>query len=936
MPQEDNSLNDLIQKLLSTTNSDNSKFVDELDVIKSNILNAINNATQGGKLSGLNINQDIGLSQIIGESTNVDSLNVVLGLKFLKVKRNILKAIDTETQGGKLPGLNIDDKISLSDILGESPNLNMFHALQWLRIKKNILKKVEKATEDVELEIDNKLSLNDILGSTPKQDIITSLRFFMIRQGLLKKIAKAAKDFDPQESIDSITKGAGGRSRSITRSTSGRSRRPLVRSKSDTGSRTGDKIAGVGKGVGGAMAGIGKGAGEGISGFLKGLGRGLKAISNPKYLIGAGVLIALGGALFITGKALQTFVDIDWKSVLYGLATLTALGIGAALLANIGPMILIGALAIAALGAALIPAGIAFGMFSDIDWKGVGIGIGVLTTLGVAAAGLSLISPAIFIGAAAIAALGAALIPASTAFGMFSDIDWKGVGIGIGVLTTLGVAAAGLSLISPAIFVGALAIAALGAAMIPAAYAFDLFSRSLEGISTLMPILQEFVGTVIEGLIGLSSGGPGLLIAGAGILAVTAALIAFGASSAIAGLLSFFGGDPIEKFLELADKATGLSAAAKAIDTIASALKKLDSDKVDDVGDALKGVVKQLKNLSKLDLGQAAELFSFFGGASIGSGSVRTPSVGGVYEEKTEKEAMSAARESGLYNLDKLGNSEIDRDKVKGASKAQLRAIVNHDDLSDEDMEFVQAALAKKRAPAAAPKPQLAVSAMGGTDQEGLRQLRTEGAEAFNARADDRNAAKKPQPTALAMGGTSTKAQGIYSQIEGASSTAAGNMMSGEGLNRQIEQNLVRALSRSDSSTSARFGKKRLDGLKAQAESGEISPEKLENIIANLLITATEKSGKTSKGDITDLRAIHKENVLNGRQLAVETNNVSSGAEMLSQSTHIANMKANQSKQIEETTTAVVDNSSRSSINNTTINEAPKHIDRTFQVFAYA
>ena len=880
MPQEDNSLNDLIQKLLSTTNSDNSKFVDELDVIKSNILNAINNATQGGKLSGLNINQDIGLSQIIGESTNVDSLNVVLGLKFLKVKRNILKAIDTETQGGKLPGLNIDDKISLSDILGESPNLNMFHALQWLRIKKNILKKVEKATEDVELEIDNKLSLNDILGSTPKQDIITSLRFFMIRQGLLKKIAKAAKDFDPQESIDSITKGAGGRSRSITRSTSGRSRRPLVRSKSDTGSRTGDKIAGVGKGVGGAMAGIGKGAGEGISGFLKGLGRGLKAISNPKYLIGAGVLIALGGALFITGKALQTFVDIDWKSVLYGLATLTALGIGAALLANIGPMILIGALAIAALGAALIPAGIAFGMFSDIDWKGVGIGIGVLTTLGVAAAGLSLISPAIF--------------------------------------------------------VGALAIAALGAAMIPAAYAFDLFSRSLEGISKLIPILQEFVGTVIEGLIGLSSGGPGLLIAGAGILAVTAALIAFGASSAIAGLLSFFGGDPIEKFLELADKGTGLSAAAKAIDTIASALKKLDSDKVDDVGDALKGVVKQLKNLSKLDLGQAAELFSFFGGASIGSGSVRTPSVGGVYEEKTEKEAMSAARESGLYNLDKLGNSEIDRDKVKGASKAQLRAIVNHDDLSDEDMEFVQAALAKKRAPAAAPKPQLAVSAMGGTDQEGLRQLRTEGAEAFNARADDRNAAKKPQPTALAMGGTSTKAQGIYSQIEGASSTAAGNMMSGEGLNRQIEQNLVRALSRSDSSTSARFGKKRLDGLKAQAESGEISPEKLENIIANLLITATEKSGKTSKSDITDLRAIHKENVLNGRQLAVETNNVSSGAEMLSQSTHIANMKANQSKQIEETTTALVDNSSRSSINNTTINEAPKHIDRTFQVFAYA
>ena len=160
--------------------------------------------------------------------------------------------------------------------------------------------------------------------------------------------------------------------------------------------------------------------------------------------------------------------------------------------------------------------------------------------------------------------------------------------------------------------------------------------------------------------------------------------------------------------------------------------------------------------------------------------------------------------------------------------------------------------------------------------------------------------------------------------------------MSGEGLDEKVELNLVRAMSRSDSYMGKRGGQIRLDRLKASAESGEISPEKLENIIANILITATEKAGKTSKSDVTDLRAIHKETVLNSKHLELETNNVSSGAEMLSQSTHIANMKANQSKQTEETSTALVDNSSRSSINNTTINEAPKHIDRTFQVFAYA
>ena len=933
MPQENNSLAQITEKLKQSlesqaqvidsavssvvegVQSDNSKFVDELDIIKGNILGAISVQTQGGKLSGLTIDKEIGLSQLLGDTSKLDPLNAILGLKFLKVKRNILKSVDSETQGGELTGLDIDKKISLSDLLGESPNLNIIHALRWLRIKKNILKKVEGATEDVELELDSKMSLNDVLGSTPDQDILTRTRFFLIRQGLLKRISKAAKDFDPQQSVDEITGGLGGGVTTNTNTSSlvssgdtntntsslvssGDTNTSSLVSSGDTNTNTssslvssGDTIsssidggasveilraisnsivelwsdisepiqgtfsvlsemrdaslgdalqdrenrkedlalqrkqiqamntvagnsedssdekggdkkgilgsitgafknkiggkaagAGAGGGIGGAMAGIGKGAGKGISGFLKGLGKGLKAISNPKYLIGAGVLIALGGALFVTGKALQTFVNIDWKNVLYGLGVLTALGVGAALLGKLGPQILIGSLAIAALGAALIPAGIAFGMFSDIDWKGVGIGIGVLTALGVAAFGLSFISPAIL--------------------------------------------------------VGSLAIAALGAALIPAALAFNIFSDALAGLSRFLPILGEFMDGVVGGLVELSSAGPGLLIAGAGILAVSTALIAFGASSAIGGLLSFFGGDPIEKFLELADKSSGLSASAKAIDSIAAALEKLDSDKVEDLGDSLKGVVKELKNLSKLDLGQAAELFSFLGGASIGGGAA--PAVGGVYEEKTGKEAMAAARKSGLYDLDKLGKSEIDRDKVKGASKAQLRAIINHDDVSDEDMEFVQTALAEKRSGV---KPQAATDAAVGVKTE-------------------------------AMDKASTKSKEIYSKIEGISSTAAANMMSGEGLDEKVELNLVRAMSRSNSYMGKRGGQIRLDRLKASAESGEISPEKLENIIANILITATEKAGKTSKSDVTDLRAIHKETVLNGRNAAEEETKV--------------------------------------------------------------
>ena len=223
MVQKDKSLNDLtkrlkeflenqIQELESATTdiaNNNAEFVGEITKVRANIISAVSKETDGGKLTGLDIKKDISLSDFMGDTSNLENLNFALGLKHLKIKKNILNAIIKETQGGKLSGLDLDKTVSLSDLLGESPELNAVHALRWLRIKKTILKKAESAVKDVDLELDNKVSLNDILGSTPEQDILTKARFFMIRQGLLKKISKAAKEFDPQQSVDEITGGFG-------------------------------------------------------------------------------------------------------------------------------------------------------------------------------------------------------------------------------------------------------------------------------------------------------------------------------------------------------------------------------------------------------------------------------------------------------------------------------------------------------------------------------------------------------------------------------------------------------------------------------------------------------------------------------------------------------------------------------------------------------
>ena len=71
--------------------------------------------------------------------------------------------------------------------------------------------------------------------------------------------------------------------------------------------------------------------------------------------------------------------------------------------------------------------------------------------------------------------------------------------------------------------------------------------------------------------------------------------------------------------------------------------------------------------------------------------------------EKAGEKAYDSAKDSGLYDKDLMGNSEIDKDKLGGASVAELQAIVADDDLSSEDMQAVKDTLAQKQMVAMSP-----------------------------------------------------------------------------------------------------------------------------------------------------------------------------------------------------------------------------------------
>lgn len=269
--------------------------------------------------------------------------------------------------------------------------------------------------------------------------------------------------------------------------------------------------------ISGALKSIGQALGSVIQSVLKSIGDGLSSF-GPKAIKGAAAMLVLSGALYVASKAMQNFANVSWEDVGKGAVTLGVLSGAALLLGSASSQMLMGALAIAALGVALVPAAYALQMFAGVDWGAIGKATVALVSLGAIAGIMSFVAPNILIGALAIAALGAALIPAAYALQMFSDVDWGGIGKAIVAITGLSAVAALLSVIAVPMAIGAAALAAVGIAMIPVAYGLDQLSKvkwdSLDGAASSIlklggsaAILGAVAPLLILGSVGLMAFG---------------------------------------------------------------------------------------------------------------------------------------------------------------------------------------------------------------------------------------------------------------------------------------------------------------------------------------------------------------------------------------------------------------------------------------------
>lgn len=275
--------------------------------------------------------------------------------------------------------------------------------------------------------------------------------------------------------------------------------------------------------------------GESFSNAMKGIANGIIAFGNnfSKLMIGTVALGAVGVVLSgAFALAMMMVKDIDPVQMIAFAGSLTMLGLTMALLGNIGANVIMGAVAMGILALSLKPAAEAFSLLAGVDAGSMFAFAGALSVLGLAAAGLGFLTPFIIGGAFALGVLGLALIPMGEALSNLQGVDVSVIMSFVGGVSALSLMAAGLGYLSPFIIAGSIALAFLGASLIPLAMGMErMASVDSEGM--------------INSLVQLSMVAPGLFSTAAALYAVAGGFAAVGVAGYLAlpalAAMSLFG-----------------------------------------------------------------------------------------------------------------------------------------------------------------------------------------------------------------------------------------------------------------------------------------------------------------------------------------------------------------------------------------------------------
>ena len=180
-----------------------------------------------------------------------------------------------------------------------------------------------------------------------------------------------------------------------------------------------------------------------INTVFKGIGKAIKSLlkelSNPKLLIGVGVLAALATTLVILGAALLIFNNVQWESLAKGAVALAGLAVIAGVMGNFAGPILAGSAAIAALGVAIGVFGVALGAALWAITEGLKVAAENLAAIGDIMQNMDAIAIGSFLGILAQVEIALTIITGFAVFGAIGAICAAIIGGGL-LIAAIGLA----------------------------------------------------------------------------------------------------------------------------------------------------------------------------------------------------------------------------------------------------------------------------------------------------------------------------------------------------------------------------------------------------------------------------------------------------------------------------------------------------------------
>ena len=349
-------------------------------------------------------------------------------------------------------------------------------------------------------------------------------------------------------------------------------------------------------------------------------GEAFKQIGNTLLKASVSLLI-VAASLGLAALSLKLFADMPMDAIITGSGTLVALMGSVAFLSKFAKQAILGAAALAIVGASLGIAALSLRLFADVDWPTLGkAGLALLGMVGtLVAVGAIMASPlgaGLLIGVGALALVGLSLIPFAAGMAILGAVNWKGFDGIYEALKALGLGGGILTLAIPAMIAGAIASIpfALGM-MLLSTVKWDAIEKSGaaltsfgEGVAKLsyFSLIKAALGLISfsSGIIALKLAigkddriskflekfnkgvkdlkGDDLISASKGILTLSGALVAFAGTQVVSGMgnligkiLRFGNDSPIEQLIKLAKHGYNLSILGMGVRDLANGLKTL-------------------------------------------------------------------------------------------------------------------------------------------------------------------------------------------------------------------------------------------------------------------------------------------------------------------------------------------------------------------------